>query len=95
MKRNADERFVDDILRNRYLQKDERGEVVETQQQMYMPQQHVEVPSKTDEIMEFVTDSWWFAGIFIVGLISCAVVSVRVFKKNPWVDEFIRMWRTR
>lgn len=60
--------------------------------------QHIEPiyeNNQLENIIEFATESPWVLVIFIIGLISCGVVAVRVFKHNPWVNEFIRMWRTR
>jgi hypothetical protein len=73
------------------------------QQEMYqydtMPQQidyshYTEIP-EPHQWVEFITDSWIVGVIFLVGIISCAVVAFRVFRRNKWINEFIRMWRTR
>ncbi len=51
--------------------------------------------TETFSLIEFLIENPWLGVVFIVGAISCAVVAVRVLTKNPWVNEMLRMWRTR
>ncbi len=82
------------------LQSDFDRVVDQAQQQMADPYQieaqeaYTEVPSDPEEWFDLATDNWMVGAIFVIGIISIVIVAFRVFRKNPWVDELIKMWST-
>ena len=50
---------------------------------------------RIQDSLSFMIEHPWVGLVAFIGTISCSVVAIRVFKKNPWVNEMFRMWRTR
>lgn len=72
------------------------------QAQQYMNQAQQQVQQTVEPINQFsihwndvlvlASQWWWLGAIFLVGAITLGIVAWRIFSKNKWVSELLKMW---
>lgn len=48
-----------------------------------------------NDVVLLASQFWWLGVIFIVGMVTLAIVGIRVLSKNKYASELFKMWGWR